>query len=101
MKPGSFRPPPKVAAAFVGFVLHPPPLPAKAMIELIGLVRLAFGQRRKTLRNCLAAGWGRDLAAEVLGLAGLDPGIRAERLDLDAFVNLWRAYDQLRGGHTI
>ncbi len=96
VKPGSFHPRPKVAAAFVGFELHPPPLPSTAMPEFIQLIRLAFGQRRKTLRNCLAAGWGRELTAAVLGLAGLDPGTRAERLDLDDFVNLWRSYGQLR-----
>src|SRR6185436_6290418 len=60
VRPGSFRPPPKVDSAFVGFELHPPPLPPEDMPAFTAFVRLAFGQRRKTLRNALAAGWGRD-----------------------------------------
>src|SRR6185295_3712948 len=56
VKPGSFRPPPKVDSAFIGLELQPPPLPEVEMAEFIALVRLAFAQRRKTLRNSLAAG---------------------------------------------
>ncbi len=62
VRPGSFRPPPKVESAFVGFELHPPPLPPEQMPAFTAFVRLAFGQRRKTLRNALAAGWGRERA---------------------------------------
>ena len=45
VKPGSFRPPPKVDSAFVGFELHPPPLPREEMPAFVAFVRLAFGQR--------------------------------------------------------
>jgi 16S rRNA (adenine1518-N6/adenine1519-N6)-dimethyltransferase len=97
VRPGSFRPPPKVDSAFVGFVLHPPPLPAGEMPGLISTIRLAFGQRRKTLRNALAAGWGREKAEAVLAAVGLPGKVRAEELGLEEFLAIWRAAD-LRGG---
>lgn len=91
VKPGSFRPPPKVEGAFVGFLLRPPPLPEPEMPAFISLVRLAFGQRRKTLRNALAAGWGKDKAERVLAALGLSGKVRAEGLGLEEFVRLFRA----------
>ncbi len=79
---GSFRPPPKVEGAFVGFELQPPPLPEPAMPAFLATVRLAFAQRRKTLRNALAAGWGAERTAAALSALALPPEIRAERLGL-------------------
>ncbi|HEX5760185.1 MAG TPA: 16S rRNA (adenine(1518)-N(6)/adenine(1519)-N(6))-dimethyltransferase RsmA [Thermoanaerobaculia bacterium] len=91
VRPGSFRPPPKVESAFVGLELHPPPLPPAEMPAFLATVRLAFGQRRKTLRNALAAGWGREEAERALAAAGLPPGARAERLGLADLLALHRA----------
>ncbi len=88
VRPGSFRPPPKVESAFVGLTLHPPPLPAAEMPAFIATVRLAFGQRRKTLRNALAAAWGREAAEGILAAASVPPGARAEELGLEAFLAL-------------
>lgn len=88
VRPGSFRPPPKVESAFVGLELHAPPLPAGDMTAFIATVRLAFGQRRKTLRNALAAEWGREEAERALAAAGLTPGARAEELGLANFLAL-------------
>jgi 16S rRNA (adenine1518-N6/adenine1519-N6)-dimethyltransferase len=79
---GSFRPPPKVEGAYVGFELRPPPLPDGEMPAFLATVRLAFAQRRKTLRNALAAGWGRERAAAALAAFGLPDDARAERLGL-------------------
>jgi 16S rRNA (adenine1518-N6/adenine1519-N6)-dimethyltransferase len=79
---GNFRPPPKVDGAFVGLELRPPPLPEEAMPAFLATVRLAFAQRRKTLRNALAAGWGRERAAAALAALGLPADARAERLGL-------------------
>jgi 16S rRNA (adenine1518-N6/adenine1519-N6)-dimethyltransferase len=92
VKPGSFRPPPKVDSAFVGFVLHPPPVPPEDLAAFIAMVRLAFGQRRKTLRNSLAAGWGREKAEAVLAAVGLPEKVRAEALGLEEFLAIWRAW---------
>lgn len=88
---GSFRPPPKVEGGFVGFELQPPPLPPGQMPELIALIRLAFNQRRKTLRNALAAGWGRERAEAVLSAVGLPEKIRGEELGLADFLAIYRA----------
>jgi len=97
VKRGSFRPPPKVEGAFVGFVLHPPPLPAAAMPGFVGMVRLAFNQRRKTLRNALAAGWGREKAEAVLGRAEVGEKVRAEEVGLEGFLGIYEAHASLGG----
>ncbi|HEV3459486.1 MAG TPA: 16S rRNA (adenine(1518)-N(6)/adenine(1519)-N(6))-dimethyltransferase RsmA [Thermoanaerobaculia bacterium] len=87
---GSFRPPPKVEGAYVGFELKAPPLPEDEMPAFLATVRLAFAQRRKTLRNALAAGWGRERAAVVLAGMGLREDVRAERLGLEELLALHR-----------
>ncbi|MEM1205259.1 MAG: 16S rRNA (adenine(1518)-N(6)/adenine(1519)-N(6))-dimethyltransferase RsmA [Acidobacteriota bacterium] len=89
--PGSFRPPPKVAAAFVGLEPRPAPLDAADMVAFRSTVHLAFGQRRKTLRNALAAGVGRGRAEAALTTAGIDPRRRAETVDLEGFLALHAA----------
>lgn len=49
----------------------------------------AFAQRRKTMRSALATWAGSPVEAERrLRAAGIDPGIRGERLDVDDFVRL-------------
>ena len=95
VRPGSFRPPPKVDSAFVGFQLHPPPLPAAEMPGFIAMIRLAFGQRRKTLRNALSAGWGKEKTGAVLAAAGFPALARAEELGLEEFLAVWRQMDQV------
>ncbi|HEX7180878.1 MAG TPA: 16S rRNA (adenine(1518)-N(6)/adenine(1519)-N(6))-dimethyltransferase RsmA [Thermoanaerobaculia bacterium] len=92
VKPGSFRPPPKVDSAFVGFELQAPPLPPEEMPGFVRMVRLAFGQRRKTLRNALAAGWGREKAEAALAAVRLPEKVRAEELELEEFLGIWRAH---------
>jgi 16S rRNA (adenine1518-N6/adenine1519-N6)-dimethyltransferase len=59
---------------------------------LFAVVRAAFSQRRKTLRNCLAGIAGSATDAEAaLRAAGLDPALRAEQVDLAGFVSLARS----------
>jgi 16S rRNA A1518/A1519 N6-dimethyltransferase RsmA/KsgA/DIM1 with predicted DNA glycosylase/AP lyase activity len=60
------------------------------MPAFLATVRLAFAQRRKTLRNALAAGWGRERAAAVLAGMGLPEDVRAERLGLEELLALHR-----------
>lgn len=90
VKPGSFRPPPKVESAFVGLELHSPPLPPEAMAGFTSFVRLAFAQRRKTVRNSLASGWGREKAEAVLAAAGVGERVRAEELGLADLLEIHR-----------
>jgi 16S rRNA (adenine1518-N6/adenine1519-N6)-dimethyltransferase len=86
--PGAFRPPPKVDSAVVRLVPLPPDQIAvahRAMFDRV--VRAAFSQRRKTLRNAL-----QQLAsAEKLAAAGIDPGARAEDIEVAAFIGLANA----------
>lgn len=97
---GAFRPPPKVDGAFVGLTLRPPPLPEEEMPAFLATVRAAFLKRRKTLRNSLAAAWGREEAeralAAFLPAHGLAPTARAERLGLAELVDLHRARMETR-----
>jgi len=53
----------------------------------------AFSQRRKTLRNSLAAGLGVDTATAsmILARAGIEGALRAESLDVDQFLALGAA----------
>jgi len=89
VRPGSFRPPPKVDSAFVGLELKPPPLPDAEMPEFVAFVRRAFAQRRKTLRNSLAAGWGRERAERVLAAAGIPERARAEELGVGELLGVY------------
>ncbi|HZI63859.1 MAG TPA: rRNA adenine N-6-methyltransferase family protein, partial [Thermoanaerobaculia bacterium] len=91
VRPGGFRPPPKVHGAFVGFELRAPPLPPEDMAAFAATVHAAFAQRRKTLRNALGASWGRAAAEQVLAAAGLGPERRAQELDLEEFLRLHTA----------
>jgi 16S rRNA (adenine1518-N6/adenine1519-N6)-dimethyltransferase len=92
---GAFRPPPKVDGAFVGLTLRPPPLPEPEMPAFLATVRAAFAKRRKTLRNSLAAAWGREEAERVLASFlpehDLPPTARAERLGVAELEALHRA----------
>ncbi|MDJ0759877.1 MAG: 16S rRNA (adenine(1518)-N(6)/adenine(1519)-N(6))-dimethyltransferase RsmA [Woeseiaceae bacterium] len=86
--PESFDPPPAVMSAVVR--LTPKPDDACVILDedhMSRLVAAAFGQRRKTLRNSLSE----FASAEELSAAGIDPGLRAEQLDVDAFVSLSNA----------
>ncbi len=88
---GSFRPPPKVEGAFIGFALREPPLPEAEMPAFVRMIELAFSQRRKTLRNALASGWGKERAERALARCNVGSKARAEELDLAAFLSLHRA----------
>ena len=83
--PESFEPPPAVMSAVVRLTPKPP---GTCVIHdedhMSRLVAAAFGQRRKTLRNSLSE----FATTEQLLAAGIDPGLRAEQLDVDAFVSL-------------
>ncbi|MDZ7735662.1 MAG: 16S rRNA (adenine(1518)-N(6)/adenine(1519)-N(6))-dimethyltransferase RsmA [Gammaproteobacteria bacterium] len=82
---GAFQPPPKVDSAVVRLVPHRTPLfPDIDPAALDEIVRRAFSQRRKTLRNSLGA----VLPAKAIQAAGIDPGQRAEQLNLAQFAAL-------------
>ena len=83
--PGAFRPAPKVDSAVVR--LRPRPSGEVRIDDpsrFAAVVRAAFGQRRKTLRNALS---GVAEPADIVA-AGLDPGARAEQLSVVDFAQL-------------
>ncbi|MBF8223846.1 16S rRNA (adenine(1518)-N(6)/adenine(1519)-N(6))-dimethyltransferase RsmA [Halomonas sp. 328] len=83
--PEAFVPRPKVDSAIVRLMPHEHlPHPAKDEALLFDLVREAFGQRRKTLRNNLK---GR-ISAEALVELGIDPGRRPQTLSVEEFVRI-------------
>lgn len=90
----AFTPPPKVESAVV--VLDPLPEDQRFDdLKALGEVTAsAFGQRRKTLRRSLgaAAGKTRASAEELLQTADIDPGLRAETIDIAGFQRLARAW---------
>ena len=86
--PGAFRPAPQVDSAFVRLVPLGACAPRIADDALFArAVAAAFGQRRKTLRNALAA-LARD---DQLAAAGIDPSARGETLAVADFVRLANA----------
>ncbi len=86
--PGAFRPPPKVDSAVVRMVPRDPAsIGIRDPSRFAAIVRAAFGQRRKTLRNALK---GVCDEAEIVA-AGIDPGTRAEQLAVAEFVRLANA----------
>lgn len=83
--PGAFRPPPQVWSSVVR--LEPwaePPFPLPDPARFAEVVRRAFGQRRKTLRNALSG----IVDEAQIRAAGCDPGARAETLPPEAFARL-------------
>lgn len=85
---GSFYPPPKVDSAVLCMEVQDKPnvevLDEKLFFKV---VKAAFSQRRKTLLNCLSSGFscGKERLTELLDQAGIDPGIRGEKLGLSEF----------------
>jgi 16S rRNA (adenine1518-N6/adenine1519-N6)-dimethyltransferase len=89
--PEAFFPPPKVQSAVVRLTprQHRPWASCDEAL-LARVVQAAFAQRRKTLRNNL-----KGLLDEKQLLAlGIDPGARAETLDMHAFIALAGALEQ-------
>lgn len=103
VKPEEFHPKPKVDSAIVRLSFQPIP----ESVQKIGpidypllktVVNGAFGQRRKTLLNALSATGLLDKhdIAECISVTGLAPLVRAERLELEDFVQLSRAIAERR-----
>ena len=83
--PGAFVPAPKVRSSVIRLVPHAEDALRSADTRSFSrVVTAAFGQRRKTLRNALAA----VLDEAALRRSGVDPGARAETLDIAAFARL-------------
>jgi len=83
--PGAFRPPPKVDSAVVRLVpREPASIEVRDPAKFEAVVRDAFGQRRKTLRNALS----QQCDAAAIEAAGVRPDARAEQIAVADFVRL-------------
>jgi 16S rRNA (adenine1518-N6/adenine1519-N6)-dimethyltransferase len=94
VSPEAFFPRPKVRSTVLKIELFSEPLVTASEIPILrGLVRAAFGQRRKTLGNALTA-WLKSDGSEIetlLQSQGIDPRRRGETLSIDEFIKLARA----------
>ena len=90
--PSVFLPPPRVDSALVRWdVLQEPVYPIPGQDFTMGVVKAAFGQRRKKLVNSLAAGFpavGKERLAGILNDMVLDDKVRAEQLTVEQFADL-------------
>ena len=89
--PALFYPAPKIDSEVVEVnfnISRTYPLHDETM--LFQVIKAAFGNRRKTLKNALSAGVQIDpqIAQQALAEAGIDPGRRAETLNAAEFVAL-------------
>ncbi len=89
VSPGAFSPPPKVMSAIIKLQ------PYDKLLNQISdypcfahIVKQAFSQRRKTLKNCLK---GTLDEQQIINL-GIPPGARAETLPIDNFIQLANVY---------
>jgi 16S rRNA (adenine1518-N6/adenine1519-N6)-dimethyltransferase len=80
---GAFRPPPKVESAVVRMIPVAKPLERDHGM-FAEVVRQAFTQRRKTLRNALRS----LVSADDLTALGIDPGLRPEMLTVEQFARI-------------
>lgn len=89
--PESFDPPPKVDSSVVRLCPLPQPRVATAnLADFSAFLAVAFGQRRKTLRNNLKG----LLDGERITALGIDPGVRTETLGIDELIRLHLASRQ-------
>ncbi len=92
VSPGCFLPQPKVTSSVI--CLKPrrePPVAVESEALFFRVVRTAFAQRRKTLLNALASGFGtlsKEQLHEIITGCGFDSRIRGEALDIPAFAQL-------------
>jgi len=89
---GAFLPPPEVDSAVVRMKLRPEPPVDADRRAFFAVVHAAFGQRRKTLLNALAAGLGleKQPLSAALEEAGVAATRRGETLSLEEFAAIAR-----------
>lgn len=92
---GSFFPVPNVDSRVISLRVRPRPAVEPAdEAWFFRVVAAAYGQRRKTLSNSLSVLKGKQAAAAALAAAGIDSGLRAEQLDLEALCKIADAFGQ-------
>ena len=96
-----FIPQPKVTSAVVRLKVRTEPVaPIKDEAMFFRTVRAAFAQRRKTLLNCLSAGFGefnKTELTQIMESCGLAPSVRGETLTIEQFATLSNAILERKG----
>ncbi|MBV1915701.1 MAG: 16S rRNA (adenine(1518)-N(6)/adenine(1519)-N(6))-dimethyltransferase RsmA [Pseudomonadales bacterium] len=85
--PDAFKPPPKVMSAVIRVVPRKTLLPLADAKVLEELVKQAFSQRRKQIRNTI----GKWFTAEQLADCGVNEKDRPQQIPVEAYVNLANA----------
>lgn len=89
VSPGAFLPPPRVASSVLRIELREGTrVPVERLDDFRAVVRAAFGQRRKTLRNALRALGDPAAVDRALAGAGIDGQRRGETLTVEEFARL-------------
>lgn len=98
---GAFYPVPNVDSAVLAVNLFETPrMPESQIEDFFRLAKAAFAQKRKMLRNTLAAapGLNKESALALLDQVEIDPRRRAQTLTLEEWGNLTGAYQMLLKG---
>ncbi|MCW4465115.1 16S rRNA (adenine(1518)-N(6)/adenine(1519)-N(6))-dimethyltransferase RsmA [Glutamicibacter sp. MNS18] len=91
-----FWPAPKIQSGLVSFTRDADRTDAPDRKLVFQIIDAAFAQRRKTLRAALSGWAGSGARAEqILVAAGIDPKERGEKLDIDGFIAIARAAEQI------
>lgn len=97
IKPGAFKPPPRVDSACLLFLKRSQPqfFPDRQEQDFYEFLKTCFAQRRKTLaRNLESSGVRRDNILKILNGLGLEATVRAENLEPE---KLYQIYESLAG----
>jgi 16S rRNA (adenine1518-N6/adenine1519-N6)-dimethyltransferase len=96
LRPDAFSPPPKVDSTIVRLRMAPK-LESLGVpeVEFINFLKLAFGQKRKTLWNNLKAQYETKVLRAGFEKAGVKTAVRAEALSLEKSAALFRALSDL------
>ncbi len=86
--PKVFYPVPDVDSAFIQFIRNDPYPELEIRTTLGRVAKAAFANRRKKMFKPLAREFGDEQVSAALEKIGIDPGIRAEKLNVETFSNL-------------
>ena len=91
VKPGAFRPQPKVTSCVIRLEIRKEPdVDVKDTEWFFKVVRAAFGQRRKTALNAISAlpGIDKETVRKAMAASGIDENARAEQLTMEMYASL-------------
>jgi 16S rRNA (adenine1518-N6/adenine1519-N6)-dimethyltransferase len=95
LPPGAFSPPPKVYSSVVRLTMAPKAGELQVDANaFLGMLKLAFAQKRKTLANNLKPQFGHEPIATALKTAGIRADVRAEALSLEKMALIFRSLRQ-------